>query len=553
MDGLLLAEVLARLSALLPSARSAWRFLHVHVAELTLADGQVLRIESRPGRPLLSLVEPGRDPGSGAAGAARETDDRQAGGRRRPTAFQALLAARAAGDLSAVRQFGLDRVVTFEFARAEGFVPTPAHTLIFELTGNHANLILTQSSGEIIAVERPPKVDAGRGSAVVAARLRPGARYAPPAPQAKLDPRVTSESELAAALVGRRAGEARALIDGVGTDLQGALEAATGYASDARLDRDAAARLAGEVVAMARAPAAYVGSHVPQLAGSATAGGAPGSDLQRLRAAVAKVLRRRLKTASARRADAEAAVSDVREATRLRAEGDLLLAVAGEMPSARDSVEVTGFDGTSQRLALDPALSLADNAQERYRQARRAESKARAGTASLPDLLAAERELAAELEALGDMSETDLKRLLESYAGGQAKRPQRSREVRIGNEFVDPRGFSVVVGRGAKDNDALTFKVARAKDIWLHAQGYRGAHVVIRAAARQVPFETILFAARLAAGHSEARGSDNVAVDYTERKNVWRPKGGAPGAVHFAHHKTVFVTPARDAAAAEGS
>jgi hypothetical protein len=42
-------------------------------------------------------------------------------------------------------------------------------------------------------------------------------------------------------------------------------------------------------------------------------------------------------------------------------------------------------------------------------------------------------------------------------------------------------------------------------------------------------------------------------VDYTERKNVWRQKGGPPGAVNFSRHRTVVVAPARDDAAASAT
>ena len=76
-------------------------------------------------------------------------------------------------------------------------------------------------------------------------------------------------------------------------------------------------------------------------------------------------------------------------------------------------------------------------------------------------------------------------------------------------------------------------------------QGYTGSHVVIQADNKEVPFETILFAAQLAAAYSKAGQSDNVPVDYTLRKNVWKPKGAVPGAVHYTQQKTVFVTPSR--------
>ncbi len=115
--------------------------------------------------------------------------------------------------------------------------------------------------------------------------------------------------------------------------------------------------------------------------------------------------------------------------------------------------------------------------------------------------------------------------------------------------YEGPHGFRVVVGRSARENDEVTFKVARSRDLWLHVQGYHGAHVVILAENREVPFDTILFAAALAAGHSQARDSDNVAVDYTLKKNVWKVKGMPPGAVHFSHQKTVYVDPMRSPAA----
>jgi predicted ribosome quality control (RQC) complex YloA/Tae2 family protein len=84
-------------------------------------------------------------------------------------------------------------------------------------------------------------------------------------------------------------------------------------------------------------------------------------------------------------------------------------------------------------------------------------------------------------------------------------------------------------------------------------QGWHGSHVVILADGREVPFDTVLFAARLAAGYSKAAGGDNVPVDYTTRKNVWKVKGGPPGAVRYTQQKTVYVTPSRNPAAEDAA
>lgn len=133
----------------------------------------------------------------------------------------------------------------------------------------------------------------------------------------------------------------------------------------------------------------------------------------------------------------------------------------------------------------------------------------------------------------------ELRQLLPAAGSSRSGQHRRQPGIRV----EGPHGFTILIGRNARDNDAITFGIARSRDIWLHVQGYRGSHVIIRADNREVPFETVLYAARLAAGHSQAADSDNVPVDYTMRKNVWRPKGAARGAVQFTAQKTVYVTP----------
>jgi predicted ribosome quality control (RQC) complex YloA/Tae2 family protein len=110
---------------------------------------------------------------------------------------------------------------------------------------------------------------------------------------------------------------------------------------------------------------------------------------------------------------------------------------------------------------------------------------------------------------------------------------------------VGPHGFEVVLGRNARENDAVTFKVGRSLDLWFHAQGVQGAHVVVRSGGREVPDATLRFAAELAAGHAQVGREASVLVDYTQRKHVWKVKGMPPGAVHYTQQKTLVVRPKR--------
>ena len=93
-------------------------------------------------------------------------------------------------------------------------------------------------------------------------------------------------------------------------------------------------------------------------------------------------------------------------------------------------------------------------------------------------------------------------------------------------------------------NDNLTFRVAKSADLWFHAADYPGSHAVLRNPQRkEVPINSILEAAALAAKFSQARENAKVAVNYCEKKFVTKPKGFAPGQVRLSSFKTVMVEP----------
>jgi predicted ribosome quality control (RQC) complex YloA/Tae2 family protein len=105
-------------------------------------------------------------------------------------------------------------------------------------------------------------------------------------------------------------------------------------------------------------------------------------------------------------------------------------------------------------------------------------------------------------------------------------------------------GYEVLVGRTARDNDQLTFRVARPNDLWLHAGDYPGSHVIVRNSSRSdIPHRTIIEAAQLAAKFSQARKDAKVDIHYTRRKFLTKPKGSAPGLVHMSNFKTITVKP----------
>jgi predicted ribosome quality control (RQC) complex YloA/Tae2 family protein len=126
-----------------------------------------------------------------------------------------------------------------------------------------------------------------------------------------------------------------------------------------------------------------------------------------------------------------------------------------------------------------------------------------------------------------------------------AKPSKRKAEVIKGvRRYRSSDGYEILVGRADRDNDQLTFRVAKSFDLWFHAADYPGSHVVIRNPTRRdVPHRTISEAAQLAAQFSQARAESKAAVNYCERKFVSKPKGFAPGQVRVSSFKTIMVQP----------
>ncbi|HWL24366.1 MAG TPA: NFACT RNA binding domain-containing protein [Ureibacillus sp.] len=111
-------------------------------------------------------------------------------------------------------------------------------------------------------------------------------------------------------------------------------------------------------------------------------------------------------------------------------------------------------------------------------------------------------------------------------------------------KFYSSTGIEISVGKNNKQNDYLTFKIAKKSDIWFHTKDIPGSHVVIHS---NEPDETTLFeAATLSAYFSKARGSSSVPVDYTEIRQVKKPNGSKPGFVIYFEQKTLYVTPDED-------
>jgi predicted ribosome quality control (RQC) complex YloA/Tae2 family protein len=471
--------------------------------------------------------------------------------------------------LTAIRQPPAERILRLTIEGREGTM-----ALVAEVMGRRSNIILVGEDGTILECAKHIPAHQNRYRV-----LLPGYLYVPPPAQKKADPLAMSPDTLAPLLKEQDAElllwqKLVASLRGVSPLL--AREAVFRTTGDARSgEGDAATALEelqqllnlgatgkwrptvaleeGEVIAYAPYALTQYGQHEARETISAAMNSYYGQQSGRDAYAVARnkllevIAQQRQRQLRKRRALARSEPTPGR-LEELRRHGELLLAYAHQVSPGQEYLVVDlGLGELPETIALDPHRSAIENAQDYFRRY----EKAKSAVAEVPRVLA---KVDAELAFLGQLS-TDLDlatdrsgieavRSALQHAGYLAPsrrnvRPPKQGPLRVQSD----EGFVILAGRNSWQNEEVTFRRSSPQDVWLHAQGVSGAHVVIRSEGREVPEATLRQAAMLAARFSAARREKNVAVDYTLRKNVRRLRGGRPGQVTYKRQKTIIVTP----------
>ncbi len=528
MEGLFIAKVLEEIQAQLPARAGGWVFPSETTSAVLLEGMGNLVLHYRPPTPALYL-ERGKLRGDAF------------------NAFQRFLSGRAKGTLSRAVQLKLDRVVMLEFSGESGFVDVPPLRLIFELTGRNANVIALEDAPE----DALPDGNGWTGRIVTTARevantrnrfrtVRTGGLYTPPPPYSKLDPRTVTPLELGS-LTGVPLERWHTRIDGLGPTLSLELGHRAGVKlKDTEFDP---VKVSAALESLVRDPSLSAGT----LSEQAREVSRTEKELS-LRKALREPLEKRLNLLKNQIGDLERAREGEMAALEAREHGDLLLAYQHQLPrglegKGQEGIGLEGVDlpdfysGEPVHIPLDPSLGLFANAEKLYARARRREEVLRKLEERGPALEAEQTRVRGLLETLESATLEQLEALSKDLQEG------REEKSSFGQRFRLSSGLELLVGRNDKENEYLTHRLGRSMDFWFHAQGYPGAHVLVRSGTRELSLEEILEAARIAAFNSKARNDLNVPVDYTRIKFVWKQRGAGAGKVHYTHQKTVFVNP----------
>ncbi|MCX5907901.1 MAG: NFACT family protein [Deltaproteobacteria bacterium] len=241
-----------------------------------------------------------------------------------------------------------------------------------------------------------------------------------------------------------------------------------------------------------------------------------------------------------------------------RVYGELLVANYPRLKKGLKEVEVQDFRQDppgSMVVPLDGALDPAGNVEryfKKYKKAKRGLEFAAERSARTDREITYLESTIFEVEEAEDGEElAGIRKELE-----EGKILAASARAKVGKEKKEPslpvrrlrssQGLEIYCGKNNLGNDFLLRRLAKGNDLWFHAQGFPGSHVLLKVGKEDPPYNAILEAAMVAAYFSRGRGSTRLPVDYTAAKNVHRPKGARPGLVTITQQKTVFVAPDKE-------
>ncbi len=483
-------------------------------------------------------------------------------------------------------QIGFERVAEFDFSCRDELGFECERRLFAEITGRNSNLIFTDGDLKILGAVRVVDFSTSRVRQVL-----PGMKYElPPAQEGRKDPLAeTREGFLAAFFAADPAKSAASFINSSYLGICPAVAAETVFRACGRTD-SVCADVDGDLlwtafsgivrcvkdgsfspcvafdgkrpVEFSYLPLTHYGEGSLRMTESPSAAAdlyfgerdreafvtARAADLKRTLSTVSSRLVRKLEIQEKELAGCE-------EADGIRRDAELIVANIYTLKKGDSSARLTDYSETLpdgsfpvRTVRLDPMLSPSANAQKLFKKYAKLKTartvlteQIRLGRAEL-EYIETVKDAMSRAETGADVggirAELEKGGYIRAKKGAAPSKPQKSAPAK----YLTSGGFTVLCGKNNLQNEEITFRMSEKGDIWFHAKGVPGSHVLLKSGGREVPDRDIAEAAAIAARNSDSGNEEKVAVDYTDVKNVKKPAGSKPGYVIYHTNRTAVVS-----------
>lgn len=281
-----------------------------------------------------------------------------------------------------------------------------------------------------------------------------------------------------------------------------------------------------------------------------------GSSFDGLKKGVLRSLRDKIKRAEKRKQSIEKDLEKAGESNVHKQLGELILLNLGDIKKGDTSVEVIDIYTEGEpiiTIELNPILNATENAQQYFQKFKKSK---RAGPILAQRMEETEAELeylqnllmaAEEASTAEELEELEKDSVLSSPQGKKSAQP--SLPSSSGPRRFTFEGWEILAGKNPRQNDELSLKIAHPEDLWFHAHGMPGAHVVLRTKGKPEapPKDIITRAATVAAYYSKGKTSSKVPVSITKAKYVRKTRHMHPGMVTIQKERSIMTNPSDDA------
>ncbi len=468
-----------------------------------------------------------------------------------PTNFVMLLRKQLEGGfIRKCEQIGLDRVLRMEVEARDELGDLHTHLLYIELMGKYANLVFVNDSGVIVdALKRIPIFENSKRL------IHPGAHYElPKQDESKRDPFTCSIADL------EKECSFSAQLHGCSPLLSRELDyrLRQGFSF-----RDVMNELQNSHTLYLHSMGEKTLFHcIPLTHLQTTPVSYPlmeGMDalfyekeekvrIKQQSGDIAKVVRRELGRERNKLPKLLQAVDEAMDCDRYREYGDLLFAYQSQIQK-QPTITLPSFEHEGEVcIPIDMRFDLRHNANryyQKYHKQRRAQSILKEQIALCEEQIRYFEQLEAQLEIASVPDAMEIREELVRQGYMKAKKAGIQRRAK-GKQTPHFTVFSiedatVYLGKNNLQNEYITRTLAHKSDLWFHAKGYHGAHVICT---NPMPSEALLrICAMLAAYYSKGRYSSSVPVDYCPVRQLKKVPGSKAGMVTMQSYRTIYIDP----------
>ena len=251
----------------------------------------------------------------------------------------------------------------------------------------------------------------------------------------------------------------------------------------------------------------------------------------------------------------EKQLKDTEKKERFRIFGELLTTYGYSLKGGeKELICENYYNGQEEHIPLEESLSPIENAKkyfDKYDKAKRTERNLSTQVKESKNTLEHLQSIVNSLATAENAEDLDdIRREMGEYGYmkpiSQKKKKERKENKSSPRIFRSSDGYLIYVGKNNYQNEIVSFQIAEGRDFWFHVKGSAGSHVIAKTEGKsleELPDRLFEEAAELAAYFSSEKESAKVEVDYTERKNLKKVVGGAPGFVIYHQNYSILVTP----------